>query len=261
MALDSVASTVSVNALSIHGGEIQTNDIGIDIIGIAGVSLFGVTIEGNDSYGMFLRANTRHVLVSGCYFELNGSLAGDRDIVVGDTAATTYGITIRDSIFWDGSGSVKDHSIELIKSTNVLIEMCTFISYAVGGILKNATSSANLKGTWRRCETQVSGVVSTGDDTQWRQAFEEQFVVATTTHNFGLIADQSSEEVDLTVTGAGLGDFVLWSSGADTKGLVVSASITAADTVTLVASNNSGAGIDPLDSTIRLIVIPKSQLF
>lgn len=60
---------------------------------------------------------------------------------------------------------------------------------------------------------------------------------------------------DLTVTGAALGDFVLFSAGVDLTDLNVSAFVSAADTVTINLGNATAGAIDLASSTWKVKVI------
>lgn len=58
------------------------------------------------------------------------------------------------------------------------------------------------------------------------------------------IPDGDMEAEVITVTGAALGDFVQATHSLDVTDLTVSATVTAANTVTVVVENNTGAGVD-----------------
>lgn len=70
------------------------------------------------------------------------------------------------------------------------------------------------------------------------------------------IADGDMESVDVTVTGAALGDFVLVSLGVDTEDLGLVGAVTAADTVTVTLLNNTGGAVDLASTTVSVKVIP-----
>ena len=72
------------------------------------------------------------------------------------------------------------------------------------------------------------------------------------------IADGDEEALEITVTGAALGDFVLSSFSVDVADLVLRGAVTAANTVTLVLANNTGGGIDLAAGTAYCLVIKKS---
>ena len=74
------------------------------------------------------------------------------------------------------------------------------------------------------------------------------------TKDFGSIADGDELEEDVVVSGAALGDVALATLGVDTVDLQVTASVTAADTVTVVASS-SGSTVDLASTTLNAVVI------
>lgn len=65
-----------------------------------------------------------------------------------------------------------------------------------------------------------------------------------------LQAAQATQTV--TVTGAALGDIVVASAGISLAGLVLSGFVSAANTVTLVLSNQTGAAVDLASATYRV---------
>ena len=82
------------------------------------------------------------------------------------------------------------------------------------------------------------------------------------THNFGTIMDGDMEAVSTTVIGAELGDLVIAATmDSDYFDLQLTATVTAADTVTLVMSNSTGSNVDPFFSTFRVAVIDKEIAF
>ena len=72
------------------------------------------------------------------------------------------------------------------------------------------------------------------------------------------IADGDEEAKDVTVTGAALGDFCLVSHDADVLDLTLTASVTAANTVTCILANNTGGAIDVATGTTRVIVFDRA---
>ena len=70
------------------------------------------------------------------------------------------------------------------------------------------------------------------------------------------IADGNEEALEVTVPGASLGDFVLSSFSLDLTDLMLTASVTAANTVTAILANNTGGSIDLDSGTLRVRVIP-----
>lgn len=71
----------------------------------------------------------------------------------------------------------------------------------------------------------------------------------------GEIADGAEEAKEITVTGAGLGDFVIGVSfSLDIVDLQLTADVTAANTVTAVLSNSTGGAINLASGTVRVLV-------
>ena len=70
------------------------------------------------------------------------------------------------------------------------------------------------------------------------------------------ISDGDEEALEVTVPGASLGDFVLSSFSVDVADLMLTAAVTAADTVTAVLANNTGGSIDLASGTLRVRVVP-----
>jgi len=81
-------------------------------------------------------------------------------------------------------------------------------------------------------------------------------VSVTTTWDAASTIDGNEDAVDVTVVGAKLGDFALASLGIDITDMILSASVTAANTVTCVLANNTGGTIDLASATLRVKVIP-----
>ena len=73
----------------------------------------------------------------------------------------------------------------------------------------------------------------------------------------GSIASGASESTDVTVSGAALGDFVLASFSLDVQDMILSAEVSAANTVTATLSNLSGASPPPnlSSGTLRVLVL------
>tara|TARA_R110002096_G_scaffold433364_1_gene651918 strand:- start:973 stop:1287 length:315 start_codon:yes stop_codon:yes gene_type:complete len=77
------------------------------------------------------------------------------------------------------------------------------------------------------------------------------------TWDAGSIADGNEEALEITVTGAALGDFVMSSLGVDVTDLILRGAVTATDTVTLILANNTGGALDLASTTANCLVIPK----
>lgn len=76
-----------------------------------------------------------------------------------------------------------------------------------------------------------------------------------TTWDAGSIAVGAMEAKDVTVTGAALGDFVLAAPSIDITDLTISATVTAANTVTVVLANNTAGAVDLGSMTISVRVL------
>lgn len=89
---------------------------------------------------------------------------------------------------------------------------------------------------------------------QFQSIFPEVYG-AQATYDAGSIAQAAEEVVEVTVTGAALGDLVLCSLSIDVADLELDAEVTAADTVTVQLSNNTGGAIDLASATINVVVL------
>jgi hypothetical protein len=76
--------------------------------------------------------------------------------------------------------------------------------------------------------------------------------------NFASVADGNEDDAALTVTGAALGDLVLFSFVADNLDMTITGQVTAANTVTFVAANNTGGTIDLAAANIKGVVLEYS---
>lgn len=76
-----------------------------------------------------------------------------------------------------------------------------------------------------------------------------------TTWDPGEVAAGSKVSTTVTVSGANLGDFVLASFSLDLQELVLSASISAANTVEVVLANLTGSAVDLSSGTLRVLVL------
>jgi hypothetical protein len=87
-----------------------------------------------------------------------------------------------------------------------------------------------------------------------------KYAVGSTAVDLASIADGDEEAVEVTVTGAQLGDFVLASHSLDVTDLTVTGSVTAANTVTVIVANNTGGAIDIAAGTVYAMVIPREVI-
>lgn len=76
----------------------------------------------------------------------------------------------------------------------------------------------------------------------------------TATWDPGSIAAGASEEKEVTVTGAALGDFAMASFSLDVTGLTLTADVTAENTVTAVLANSTGSAVNLGSGTVKVVV-------
>ncbi len=79
------------------------------------------------------------------------------------------------------------------------------------------------------------------------------------TVDFANVPDGNEEPADITVTGAALGDIVMVSHSLDVADLQLTADVTAANTVSVVASS-SGDAVNLGSGTVRVLVIPSAAV-
>jgi hypothetical protein len=83
-----------------------------------------------------------------------------------------------------------------------------------------------------------------------------ELAVATAALNFPSIATTASADLTITVTGAAVGDYVVLALPASpAAGIVFNAFVSAANTVTIRASNITGSSVDPASATYGVLVI------
>ncbi|MCK5601645.1 hypothetical protein KAR91_07250 [Candidatus Pacearchaeota archaeon] len=86
----------------------------------------------------------------------------------------------------------------------------------------------------------------------------EAGLTGSATWNPGAIGDGNEEAKEVTVTGAALGDFAKASFSLDVADLVLDAQVTAANTVTCILANNTGASVNLLSGTVYVKVDPRT---
>lgn len=82
----------------------------------------------------------------------------------------------------------------------------------------------------------------------------DQVLRASATFNPANLADGAGETTTVTVTGAVLGDFAQASFSLALQGLIVTPSVSAADTVSVRFQNESGGALDLASGTLRVRV-------
>jgi len=87
----------------------------------------------------------------------------------------------------------------------------------------------------------------------------ENVLGASAALNFASIAAAAQEDLTITVTGAAANDAVILGLPvAPTAGIVFNAFVSAADTVTVRATNITGSSVDPASATYNVVVIKAS---
>jgi len=87
-----------------------------------------------------------------------------------------------------------------------------------------------------------------------------KYAVGSLAANLDPILDGDEQAVQVTVTGAQLGDFAISSHSLDIQDLIQSASVTDANTVTVVVANTTGGTLDLASLTIYAMVIPREVI-
>jgi len=87
------------------------------------------------------------------------------------------------------------------------------------------------------------------------------FLTGSETKDFGSIGDGNELIEDVAVLGAALGDFAMASLSVDTVDLTLTATVTAANVVTVSLGNFTGGAIDLASATLTVRTIPKLQSF
>ena len=100
----------------------------------------------------------------------------------------------------------------------------------------------------------TSVTVRAGND-QFRGLYTNTFLVRATL-DADTLADGAGDTDTVTVPGVALGDMVLSASLAvDVAGLIVTAYVSAANTVSIRFQNETGASVNLASSTLRLVVV------
>lgn len=115
---------------------------------------------------------------------------------------------------------------------------------------------------WRVVEVTSDGSTTTINASDLDMNYIEEAIIAnnvdlngSATWDAGSIANGAEEAKDVTVTGAALGDFAIAAMGVDVTDLVLDAQVTAANTVTCVLANNTGAAVDLASTTVYVKVL------
>ena len=113
---------------------------------------------------------------------------------------------------------------------------------------------------------EATTISNTNAGTAKRYQFQGVFAGAipfTFTATEASIASGATSAGDVTVTGAALGDFVLVASESDIADLVVTAQVTAANTVTITMINGTGGAVTAMSGGFKFngVVLQAGPVF
>lgn len=204
---------------------------------IGGGSLASIIVGlGGSSNGVQIRGN---------YFE--GSATG---IQLGVSAGpyVARNISIEDNYFYNPSS----YGVYLSETNYVIIRNNYFWLGATNIYFNsNITKNQNVIVELNRPGTTLLSIPLEQDNVLYQDAngyYHDRLTMLT---NFGMawvatigaIADGGALSIDVTVTGAALGDFAVAALNLDTQGLVLSAAVKSANTVTVTLANNTGGPV------------------
>lgn len=157
-------------------------------------------------------------------------------------------IRLRDNDRESGQG-FKSRSI-LLRGYSPGLELIADEGFTINGQASVNLDSGVPDGTW------IRAVLVGSDWKVWLYSGLEAGVGpsvfgASATYDPASLADGTSATTTVTVTGAALGDFATASFGADLQGVTLDAWVSAADTVSVKFTNNTGAAVDLASATLR----------
>lgn len=219
---------------------VEAPTIGIQLTGTLGNVFVGGTSEGCSNYGVFANAGANNDLFLGMDFESNTTA----DVYVlgkalefrkcDSTNTFTFGSTSQYCVLDGGN-----HGTVLFDTGGTYN---TGVNFRYNRLNNGATF------TDASTSTFLSGVRS--------GATGALYLTGTNSWTPGLIGGSGgSTSRNITVTGAKMGDVVVASFTTITSGLLISAGVTAADTVTAWLVNETGAGITPSAGTVKAAVL------
>ena len=89
---------------------------------------------------------------------------------------------------------------------------------------------------------------------QFQSVFDD-VLVGSVTADLASIDDGNEVAQSVTVTGAALGDFCLVSCSIDSADLTLTATVPSANTVEIIAANNTGGAVDLGSATYKVVVL------
>lgn len=236
-------------------------DIGeaIDWFGLK-TKFIGIEVSNSAYFGLALKHSSEEINIDACRVE-NTGLSG---IYLAPGADNVEGVVISDTrvkgIVTTG-GSFTHACLRLgvdnvgMKTQDVIVTGCQFDPDGGGdyAVLVEGTGSDIfiLNNTER---AGGSGTFEDLNDTVRSHAPADFVLRGTRSWDPGSIADGAAESTTVTVAGADLGDLAIVGYDNDIQGLIATAFVSAANTVTIRLQNETGAPIDLADSAVRVLV-------
>lgn len=90
-------------------------------------------------------------------------------------------------------------------------------------------------------------------------AQRSSFLFGSATYDPASLTTGSGATTTITVTGAALGDFVMPSNSLDLQGILLTAYVSAANTVSVRFQNQTGGTLDLLSATVAVLVLKGSN--
>jgi hypothetical protein len=216
-----------------------------------GCSVIGAEIEGNRTGGITIGSTAANCFVA------NNVLRSLGVQTQGIGITTTGGLHRVIGNDWFGSGTSGDAAITdttVVKINNV--EVSAAPSIAMGTGTPEGVVSATIGSVFQRTNgsngtslyVKESGTGNTG----WRAI--AGYLSGSATYDAPSIGPAGTTTTTVTVTGAAVGDFADCSFGVSLAGLIVTAYVSAADTVTVVLFNSTLGAIDLASTTLRVRV-------
>lgn len=196
------------------------------------------TSTGNNTY-LYISDSNQKIASNASYFGVN-QLAPTATLHVGRGESTT-------ALFDLGTGT------DVFKITTPTNSSLLSIDQSRDKIVVNASIEMTGTGSFRRPSQRI-------ELEEYFAQLPRPYLYATETKDWGSIADGDEEVEEVTVTGAELGDYARASFGLDVEDLELSAQVTAANTVTVTLSNNTGGGIDLGSSTLFVQVDERTNI-
>ena len=241
----------AANAINIFGGETQQCAKGYTTQGVSGIYWHGHMIQGNVAE-CFIGENSRDIHHYGGYTELNGT--SGYDFIIGDAASSPANINFDGMIFNDGGGANKTHAIKAVKCNGLSVRNCRGSGYSTALIDFQPTGGGAVRGEWQN----ITGITATdaADNVYFRSAIFADYVIKNTlTWDIPSLAPGAAVNSIFTVAGAEPGDFVQVACSGGYDDVIITADVSATDTVKIRARNISQSVTrDPGNATYRLLV-------